>query len=179
MLRRSSWPRPAAGMLAALAVLALTYAFLHSAAAAAAFALAVFLLVTLRQPRPSVQGSLPAVVLHRLASAAVAALVLAAGSAIFRSPLAGTGFVMCAFSLIGRYWPEPAPSLLADIAAMGTYLAIVAVWLWLTHGSFGLLGLVALFAAGTIALPRWKAREAGLPRTEKQWPRLLGPRPLP
>ncbi len=180
-IRHTPPVRRAVGILIALAVLVLVYHVLHALPAAVAFGLAAFLLVTLRQPGCTSRVDVPRALLHNLARVTMFAIILTGGSLIFRSVPAGVGFATCALYFLDSYWPAPAPSILADVASKATGLAIVALWIWLTHGDFYLVGLVAVIAAGTVVLPSWAARAAQLPQeaSGRDWPRLLGPRPLP
>ncbi len=173
--------RPMAGLLAGVAVLWAVYGFSHNAAAAIGYGLAAFIMVALGRPQPAAQvrRPLPAVLFHRVATFAVYLLVLGLGAAVFGSLPAAIGFALAAYDLLAWYWPAPAASLWVDVATMAIYLALAAIWLWQAREGSSLFVVLAVLAAAIIALPRWAAHETGQERTEKPWPRLLGPRPLP
>ncbi len=175
-----SGSRAAAGILAAVAVFAAAYAGTHGVAPATGLGLAAFLLVTARPgPRPIARGLLP-VLVRQLVTVAAYLLVLTVTSTVFRSLAAGVGFGLSALYVLDRYWPAPQLTVLADLVTMAVYVVLFAAWVWLTHGDFSLILLLAFWAAVSaiarirVPAPPDRSRTPDQP----QWPRSIGPRPL-
>ncbi len=173
-------PRTTAGILAGALVLWVVHGIMHGLAPATGFGLAAFLVVTANRPQRALQPRLLPVLGRHLLTVAAYLLVLAVAATVFKSLAAGVAFGICTLYVLDRYWPAPRQTSFADIVTTGVYLALAAVWIWLTHGDEWLIWLLAAWAAVTLIARHWAAPTPGRtrPPDQPQWPRSIGPRPL-